>query len=63
MTQKEFIRKGLVLIIVLGLNSASFGQLKKAHAYFNQENFSDAITYYGKVLKKDASNNAPFFTY
>ncbi len=56
MTQKRLIRIGLVLTILLGINSISFGQLKKANNYFKQENFSDAITYYEKVLKKDASN-------
>jgi len=53
---KKLRRIGLTLIIILGVHSIVLGQLKKANNYFNQDNYSDAIPYYVKVLKKDASN-------
>lgn len=56
MTQKTIIRIGLILTITLSASSISLGQLKKANSFFNQENYSDAITSYQKVLKKDGSN-------
>ena len=56
MTQRNLIRTGLMLVIIIGVSSSTFGQLKKANSYFIQESFSDAIPYYAKVLKKDASN-------
>ncbi|MBL4593539.1 MAG: OmpA family protein [Flavobacteriales bacterium] len=56
MTQKGFIRIGFMLIMVIGISSVSFAQLKKANSYFEQEQFNDAVKYYSKVLKKDASN-------
>ena len=55
MTQRVFIKIGLVLTIIVSLSSVSFAQLKKANSYFKQEQFNDAIKYYEKVLKKDAS--------
>ena len=56
MTQRVFIRLGLVLAIIIGGCSISFAQLKKANGYFKQEQFNDAIKYYNKVLKKDVAN-------
>ena len=56
MTQRVFIRLGLVLAIIIGGCSISFAQLKKANGYFKQEQFNDAIKYYEKVLKKDEAN-------
>ncbi len=56
MTRKIYIRTGLLTAILFGLTSIGFSQLKKANSYFEQENFSDAITYYSKVLKKDDLN-------
>jgi outer membrane protein OmpA-like peptidoglycan-associated protein/tetratricopeptide (TPR) repeat protein len=56
MTQGRIIRIGLLIAIIFGLNSISFAQITKANKYFEQDQFSDAIVYYNKVLKKDASN-------
>ncbi|NQX97206.1 MAG: OmpA family protein [Flavobacteriales bacterium] len=56
MTHRKRIRIGLMLLLTLGISNVSFAQLKKANNYFEQEQFSYAITYYSKVLKKDAEN-------
>jgi outer membrane protein OmpA-like peptidoglycan-associated protein/tetratricopeptide (TPR) repeat protein len=56
MTQRVYIRIGLILALVVGISSASFAQLKKANNYFKQDQFNDAIKYYEKVLKKNGSN-------
>lgn len=42
--------------MVFGLSSYSFGQLNRADKHFDQEEFSEAIIYYLKVLKKESSN-------
>ena len=42
--------------MVLGVSLLSFGQINRADKHFDQEEFSDAIIYYHKTLKKDASN-------
>ena len=54
MIQKRIVRISLVLLILLGFGNVSFGQLKKANSYFNEGLYSDAISYYEKVLKKDS---------
>ena len=56
MRDKLSIKLGLVLVLVIGISSVSLAQLKKANAYFNQGQFTNAIASYEKVLKKDASN-------
>jgi outer membrane protein OmpA-like peptidoglycan-associated protein/tetratricopeptide (TPR) repeat protein len=56
MTQRMYIRLGLLLALFVGISSLSFAQLKKANNYFKQEQFNDAIKYYEKVLKKNGSN-------
>lgn len=56
MTQKIISRIVLVLVMMLGVSFFSFGQLKRADKHFEQEEFSEAIIYYHKALKKDASN-------
>ena len=56
MTQRIYLRIGLALAMVVVISSVSFAQLKKANSYFKQEQFSDAIKYYSKVLKKDGTN-------
>ena len=56
MIQKRIIQTGLILSIILGMSSVSFAQLKRANSYFAEEQYSDAISYYAKVLKKDDSN-------
>ncbi len=56
MIQKRIIQTGLILSIILGVSSVSFAQLKRANSYFAEEQYSDAISYYAKVLKKDDSN-------
>ena len=42
--------------MTLGVSFFSFGQLNRADRHFEEEEFSAAIIYYHKVLKKDASN-------
>jgi outer membrane protein OmpA-like peptidoglycan-associated protein/tetratricopeptide (TPR) repeat protein len=56
MTQRVYIRIGLILSLFVGISSVSFAQLNKANNYFKQEQFNDAIKYYEKVLKKNGSN-------
>jgi outer membrane protein OmpA-like peptidoglycan-associated protein/tetratricopeptide (TPR) repeat protein len=56
MTKKNSINIILVLVILFGVSNLSLAQLSKANKYFEAENYSDAIHYYQKVLKKDESN-------
>jgi outer membrane protein OmpA-like peptidoglycan-associated protein/tetratricopeptide (TPR) repeat protein len=56
MTQKVISKIVLVLVMMLGMSFFSFGQLNRANKHFEQEEFSEAIIYYHKALKKDASN-------
>jgi outer membrane protein OmpA-like peptidoglycan-associated protein len=56
MRYKLTIKTGFLLSIILSISSVSFAQLKKANSYFEEEQYNSAITYYQKVLKKDASN-------
>ena len=56
MIQKTILRASLLLVMTLGVSFFSFGQLNRADKHFAQEEFSEAITYYHKALKKDASN-------
>lgn len=56
MIKERLIRIGLTTAIVFFVSTCGFAQLSKANKYFDAENYSDAITYYTKVLKKDASN-------
>lgn len=56
MTQKIITKISLLLIIMLGVSFFSFGQLNRANKHFEQEEFSDAIIYYTKALKKNALN-------
>lgn len=41
---------------MLGVSFVSFGQLKRADKHFEQGEFSEAIIYYVKALKKNGSN-------
>lgn len=56
MNQKQILRLGLIILAILSINSSSFAQLKKGNSSFEQGMYNDAIVYYSKVLKKDASN-------
>ena len=56
MIAQKIKRLGIILAIIFGMSNFSYAQLKKANNYFKQEKYNDAIAYYSKVLKKDASN-------
>ena len=56
MTQKGIIRVGFILIMMIGISSVSFAQLKKANNYFELEQYNDAIKYYSKFLNKNESS-------
>ncbi|MGB0881742.1 MAG: tetratricopeptide repeat protein, partial [Vicingaceae bacterium] len=56
MINRNIIRIGITLVLLLGVNLLMFGQISRANKHFEQEEFSDAIVYYLKALKKDNTN-------
>lgn len=56
MIKRLIIKIGIVVVVLVGLSNIALAQLGKADKYFEQGKYSDAITYYEKVLKKDANN-------
>jgi len=51
-----FIRISFIISIIVFSTTACLGQLNKANAFFQQENYPSAIKQYEKVLKKDNNN-------
>ncbi|MDF1672516.1 MAG: OmpA family protein [Vicingaceae bacterium] len=56
MVKSTIIKIGVFLTIYVACIGVSFAQLNKANKYFEQENYSDAIVYYQKVLKKNSDD-------
>lgn len=56
MVKSTLVKLGVFIIGYILFISMSFAQLNRADKYFEQENYSDAITYYEKVLKKDENH-------
>ncbi len=57
MIKKMNIKKiGILAALIFAFTVSSFAQLTRANKYFTLGNYTDAITYYSKALKKDANN-------
>lgn len=56
MVKSIIIKIGVFVTIYVACIGVSFAQLNKANKYFEQENYSDAIVYYQKVLKKNSDD-------
>ena len=56
MKRKHILRISLVFGLLVGLNLGTFAQFKRANKHFSQGEFSEAIIYYVKTIKKEPSN-------
>ncbi|MDG1476357.1 MAG: OmpA family protein [Vicingaceae bacterium] len=56
MIGKYILRISLIFGLLVGLNIVAFAQFKKANKHFAQGEFSEAIIYYVKTIKKDPAN-------
>lgn len=56
MVKNTIVKIGCLVIMLALFSGVSVAQLSKANKYFEQENYSDAIAYYQKVLKKNSND-------